>query len=152
MKKGFYLSNFSSIFLSDPTTQPYSLLGKLGYQQQVLRGYEVFVIEGPKFFANKTTFKKKILARAARWESMPIEQFRYLPIAIYVKSFLDVGYVQNYEYYQAENNNTRLTNKLLAGYGAGIDIIFPYDVVFRLEYAFTIQGTQGFFFNLKKEF
>jgi outer membrane protein assembly factor BamA len=152
LRKGFYLSNFSSIFFSDPTVQPYTLYGRLGYQNQVLRGYETYVVEGPKFFINKTTFKKKILSRAVRWENMPLEQFRYLPLSIYLKSFFDLGYVENYRYYQEKNINTRLSDKLLAGYGAGIDIIFPYDVVFRLEYAFTIQGTQGFFFNLKKEF
>jgi outer membrane protein assembly factor BamA len=152
LKKGYYLSNFSSLFLSDPISQPYSLYGALGYQKQVVRGYEIYVIEGPKFFVNKTTFKKKIFARALRWESMPLEQFRYLPFAVYLKSFVDLGYVENYAYYQEKNINTLLSNKLLAGYGTGLDIIFPYDVVFRMEYTFTREGTQGFFFNLKKEF
>jgi outer membrane protein assembly factor BamA len=151
LRKGFNLSNFSSAYLSDPSVQPYSLYGTLGYQRQVLRGYEIYVIEGPKFFVNKTTFKKKIFSRAVRWENMPLEQFRYLPFAVYLKTFVDFGYVENYDYYQEKNINTRLSNKLLAGYGTGLDLIFPYDVVFRLEYALT-NDTQGFFFNLKKEF
>jgi outer membrane protein assembly factor BamA len=152
LKKGYYLSNFSSIYVSDPSVQPYSLYGALGYQKQITRGYEIYVIEGPKFFVNKTTFKKKIFSHAWRWESMPLEQFRYLPLSIYLKSFVDIGYVENYAYYQEKNINTRLSDTLLAGYGTGLDIIFPYDLVFRLEYAFTRAGTQGFFFNLKKEF
>jgi hypothetical protein len=41
---------------------------------------------------------------------------------------------------------------VLAGYGFGVDLVAPYDVVFRLEYAFTKEGVSGFFFNLKKEF
>jgi hypothetical protein len=41
---------------------------------------------------------------------------------------------------------------MLVGYGTGLDIVLPYDVVFRMEYTFTREGTQGFFFNLKKEF
>ncbi len=152
LRKGFYLSNFSSVYLSDPTVQPYSLYGTLGYQRQVLRGYEIYVIEGPKFFVNKTTFKKKIFSRAVRWENMPLEQFRYLPFAVYLKSFLDFGYVENYPYYTEKNSNIRLSDTILAGYGTGLDLIFPYDVVFRLEYAFTKEGIHGFFFNLKKEF
>lgn len=152
LRKGFYFSNFSSAYLSDPSVQPYSLYGTLGYQRQVLRGYEIYVVEGPKFFVNKTTFKKKIFSRAMRWENMPLEQFRYLPFAVYLKTFADFGYVENYPYYQEKNINTRLSNTFLAGYGTGIDLIFPYDVVFRLEYSFTKEGTQGFFFNLKKEF
>jgi outer membrane protein assembly factor BamA len=152
LRKGYYFSNFSSVYLSDPAVQPYSLYGTLGYQRQVLRGYEIYVIEGPKFFVNKTTFKKKIFARAMRWENMPLEQFRYLPFAVYLKGFLDIGYVENYPYYKEKNINTRLSDTVLAGYGTGLDLIFPYDVVFRLEYAFTKDGMQGFFFNLKKEF
>lgn len=152
LKKGFYISNFSAVYLSDPTNQPYSLYGALGYQRQLLRGYDIYVIEGPKFILNKTTFKKKIFSRIWRWESMPLEQFRHFPLAIYLKCFADVGYVDNYPYYYEKNLNTRLTDKLLAGYGTGIDIVFPYDAILRLEYAFTKEGTQGFFFNLKKEF
>lgn len=152
LRKGYYLSNFSSAYLSDPSVQPYSLYGTLGYQRQVLRGYEIYVIEGPKFFVNKTTFKKKIFSRAVRWENMPLEQFRYLPFAVYLKSFVDFGYVENYPFYKEQNINTRLSDTLLVGYGTGLDLIFPYDVVFRLEYAFIKDGTQGFFFNLKKEF
>jgi hypothetical protein len=40
----------------------------------------------------------------------------------------------------------------LAGYGTGLDVVFPYDVVFRFEYTFTRENTQGFVFNIKKEF
>lgn len=152
LKRGYNLANFSSLYWSDPAQQPYSLYGALGYQRQIVRGYEIYVIEGPKFFVNKTTFKKKIFSRVWRWENMPMEQFRYLPLAIYLKSFVDLGYVENYPFYMDRNLNTRLTNTLLIGGGTGIDIVLPYDVVFRLEYTLTKQGTQGFFFNLKKEF
>ena len=48
--------------------------------------------------------------------------------------------------------NTKLSNHLLAGAGGGLDIVTVYDLVFRLEYTFTREGTHGFFFNLKKEF
>ena len=152
LKKGYYLANFSSVYLSDPIKQPYSLFGALGYQRQIVRGYEIYVIEGPNFFVNKTTFKKKIFSTTRRWENMPLEQFKHVPFSIYLKSFLDVGYVQNYSYYEEKNINTRLSDKMLVGYGTGLDIVLPYDVVFRMEYTFTREGTQGFFFNLKKEF
>lgn len=152
LKKGFYLSNFSGVFWSTPDVQPYNLYGALGYQGQLVRGYEVYVIEGPRFWVNKTTFKKRIFSRTWRWESAPREQFRHLPLSIYWKSFADFGSVENYPYYENQNLNNQLTNKLLAGYGTGLDLVLPYDIVVRLEYAFTSEGTQGFIFNLKKEF
>ncbi len=159
LKRRFYLSNYTSGFLSTPTSQPYNLYSALGYRRQVIRGYEIYVIEGPKYFLNKTTFKKRIFNRTWRWEDFPIEQFRHIPLAIYIKGYMDLGYVQNYPYYQyylPEPNtigiNTRLTNHLLAGAGGGVDIVSIYDLVFRFEYTFTREGTHGFFFNVKKEF
>jgi outer membrane protein assembly factor BamA len=152
LKKGYYLSNFSSLFLSTPVEQPYSQYGALGYQRQIVRGYEIYVIEGPKFFVNKTTFKKRIFSSTSRWENLPWDQFKHLPIAIYLKTFADFGYVQNYPFYEERDINTRLSDKLLAGWGTGIDLVLPYDIVFRLEYTFSAENTQGFFFNLKKEF
>lgn len=149
--KSFYLSNFTAGYMSNPD-QPYNLFSALGYQRQIVRGYEVYVIEGPRFVVNKTTFKKRIFSKTWRWEESPLEQFRHLPFAVYLKVFGDWGYVENYPYYREKQINTRLANKILAGYGSGLDLVMPYDVVFRFEYTFTAEGTQGFVFNIKKEF
>jgi hypothetical protein len=152
LKRGYYLSNFTSAFLSTPSSQPYSLYGALGYRRQFVRGYEIYVIEGPKFFLNKTTFKKRIFYHTWRWEDMPLEQFRHVPLAIYLKGYLDVGYVQNYPRYRELDINTKLSDRLLTGAGGGVDIVSLYDLVFRFEYTITREGTRGFFFNVKKEF
>jgi hypothetical protein len=101
---------------------------------------------------NKTTFKKRIFSQTWRWEDMPLEQFRHMPLAIYVKSYVDWGYVQNYPLYQQLDINTKLSDRLLVGAGAGVDVVSLYDLVFRFEYTFTREGTHGFFFNVKKEF
>jgi outer membrane protein assembly factor BamA len=150
--KGFNLSNFSSLYLSAPTNQPYSMYGALGYRRQFIRGYEIYVIEGPQFFLNKTTLKKKIFSRAWTMEDMPLEQFSYVPIALYLKAYFDWGYVNNYTRYDELGINTRLSNRFLGGAGMGIDLVTMYDNVFRFEYTFTREGTHGFFFNIKKEF
>lgn len=152
LKKNFYLSNFSSVYLSTPNDQPYTMFSALGYRRQLVKGYEVYVIEGPKFFLNKTTFRKKIFSRTWNLDGMPLEQFRYFPLTIYLKSYVDLGYVENYPYYEERDLNTRLSDKLLAGAGAGIDIVTAYDAVLRFEYTFTREKTQGFFFHMKKEF
>ena len=83
---------------------------------------------------------------------MPIEQFRHFPLAIYLKGYFDWGYVENYPYYESLQLNNRLSNRMLVGTGAGIDIVTAYDAVIRLEYTFTREKTQGFFFHMKKEF
>ncbi|NOT76837.1 MAG: hypothetical protein HOP08_18080 [Cyclobacteriaceae bacterium] len=153
LKNDFYLSNFTSGFYSSRKNQPYNSFNGLGYQNQLVRGYENYVIEGPAFALNKTTFKKKIFSRVWKLERMPIEQFSYLPLAIYVKTFFDVGYIQNYPYYDEKSLNQRFSNQWLTGAGFGMDMVTTYDLVLRVEYTFTQgQPAGGVFFNIKKEF
>jgi hypothetical protein len=49
-------------------------------------------------------------------------------------------------------DNARLTNKYLFGYGAGLDIVTLYDMVFRFEYSLNNQGEQAFFVNFRAPF
>jgi outer membrane protein assembly factor BamA len=152
LKKGWFFSNFTSGYISSPSSQPYSMFGALGYRAQLIRGYEIFVIEGPSFALNKTTLKKRIFSRVWHFEDMPVKQFRHFPLDIYLKTYTDIGYVRNYPFYEERGLNTRLSDKFLAGAGLGLDVVTFYDTVFRFEYTFTREGTRGFFFNLRKEF
>ncbi len=150
--KKYFISNFSSVFWSSPNNQPYSVYDALGYRSLIVRGFENFVVEGPAFAINKTTFKRKIFGKTWTIEKMPLEQFNYFPLAIYIKAFADFGYVENYNYYQEKNLNTRLSNRLLAGAGVGLDFVTVYDLVIRMEYTFTQDQRGGFFLNARKEF
>jgi outer membrane protein assembly factor BamA len=149
LKKGFYFSNNVVGYWSKPNDLPYFNYGALGYKKQFVRGYEVYVVEGPAYFLNKSTFKKRIFSRTYNWNGMPLEQFRRIPLSIFAKIYGDVGYVKNYENYAI---GSRLSNKLLAGFGAGIDIVGSYDAVLRLEYTFNAEGQNGFFLNVRREF
>lgn len=148
----YFFSNFSSVFWSSPYEQPYSVYDALGYRSLIIRGFENFVVEGPVFALNKATFKRKIFGKQWTIDRMPIEQFNYFPLAIYIKAFADFGYVENYEYYQEKNLNTRLSNRFLAGAGVGLDFVTVYDLVIRMEYTYTQDGRGGFFLNARKEF
>jgi Outer membrane protein/protective antigen OMA87 len=150
--RDYYFSNFTSAYLSAPNEQPYVFFGALGYRKQFVRGYEIYLIEGPKFFLNKTTFKKKIFSRVWQFDDVPLKQFQYFPVSLYFKSYIDLGYVENYPYYNELNINTRLSDRLLGSIGAGLDLILLYDTVFRFEYTFTRENVHGFFFNVRKEF
>jgi outer membrane protein assembly factor BamA len=150
--KKYFFSNFSSVFWSTPKNQPYTGFDALGYRNLIIRGFENYVVEGPTFALNKTTFKRKIFGKSWSIDNMPLEQFRYFPLAIYLKAYADFGYVENYAYYQEKNLNMRLSNRFLFGAGAGIDIVTVYDLVVRLEYTFTQDERGGFFLNARKEF
>jgi outer membrane protein assembly factor BamA len=149
LKNNFFFSNNSVVYWSAPTDVPYVNYGALGYRRQIVRGYEIYVIEGSYYFLNKTTFKKRIFSQTYHWGSMPIEQFRHIPLAIYLKTYGDLAYVNNYPNYTI---SSRLTNKILCGVGGGVDIVASYDVVLRFEYTFNAEGDKGFFFHIKKEF
>ncbi len=149
LKNNFYLSNNTIGYISAPNKLSYYNYGALGYRRQFVRGYELYVIEGPAYFMNKTTFKKRLLSRNYHWGAMPFDKFRDIPLSIYVKTYADIGYVKNYDDYEA---GKLLTNKLLSGFGGGIDIIGSYDLVFRFEYTFNIENERGFFFHIRKEF
>lgn len=152
LKKNFYLSNLAAAYFTVPLNQPYSLYSALGYRQQFIRGYEIYVIEGTRFLLNKTTFKKRIFSHVWQLESMPLSQFRHFPVSVYLKGYADIGYVRNYDAYEEAGINTRLSDRFLAGWGSGVDLVLLYDMVIRFEYTFTREGIQGFFFHLKKEF
>jgi outer membrane protein assembly factor BamA len=152
LSKGFYLSNNTIFHYSFPDDIPYINYSVLGQRKQFVRGYELYVIEGPKYFLNKTTFKKLLFSRIYHWAMMPAEQFRHIPISIYLKTYADLGYVENYPYYEEQQVNTRLSDRLLAGTGFGLDVVGFYDIVLRFEYSFNAQGEKGFFFHVKKEF
>jgi hypothetical protein len=152
LKRGFYLANNTVGYWSTPDNVSYTNYGVLGLRKQFVRGYEIYVIEGPFYFLNKTTFKKRIFSRTYHWSDMPIEQFRHIPISIYLKTYGDLGYVRNYPDYRAADLNTTLSDKLISGVGGGLDLVGSYDVVLRFEYTFNSMGKQGFFFHIKKEF
>jgi outer membrane protein assembly factor BamA len=152
LNKGFYFSNNFVGFWSTPDDLSYVNFGVLGFKKQFVRGYELYVIEGPYYLLNKATFKKQIFSRNYHWGKMPIRQFRHIPISVYLKTYADLGYVKNYPDYESLNVNTQLADKLLSGVGGGIDIIGAYDVVLRFEYTFNAEGQRGFFFHVKREF
>ncbi|MGC4022393.1 MAG: POTRA domain-containing protein [Cyclobacteriaceae bacterium] len=160
-KKNIFLSNFTGGYWATPASQPYALYAGMGYKRQYVRGFENYVVETPFFLLNKTTLKKRIFYKVWSMGIMPREQLKYFPLSIYLKTFTDWGYAQNYPYYSnyvdpATNTpmplNTKLTDKLIGGYGFGFDFVMVYDFVIRTEYTFTNQNHRGFFLSLRKEF
>jgi outer membrane protein assembly factor BamA len=152
LKRNFFLSaNMTGVF-SGPDDIPYTNYTTLGFGKQFVRGYEVYVVEGPYFLLAKSTFKKLLFSRQYHWKMMPISQFRHVPIQIYLKTYADAGYVKNYPYYVEKGVNNTLSDKVISGIGSGIDIVGSYDVVLRLEYTLNSQGLHGFFFHVKREF
>jgi len=150
--RNFFLANYSSLYFSGINQPPYSNLYGLGYKNDFVRGYELYVIEAKNFYLHRATLRKRLFAIKGRFDFVPVEQFREWPLAVYLKGYFDMAYVQNIDRYQEADLNQSLSERYLYGTGFGLDFVSSYDTVIRLEYSFNRENESGFFFHLKKEF
>ena len=144
LKNRFYCANLIKARFMNVDKLPHNFNRALGYND-LIRGYEYFVMEGQNYFLSKnslryqiikpTIFKPKILTRA--------KQFNTIPFYAFINVFFDAGYVQDKFFYKTNS----LVNSWQYGYGASIDLITYYDVVLRLEYSFNKQVQSGFFIH-----
>ena len=148
--KHFYLTgNVGGQYLT-PADQPYNIYNRMGIGRFTLRGYELYVIEGPLFLQNQWTFKKLLFKIDKNLSSaIPIRSLSQFYLALYAKTYFDLGYIEGYP-----NNelNRRLTDQLLYSGGLGVDLVTIYDLVLRFEYTFNKQGESGFVFGFRGVF
>ncbi len=150
--KKWYLSSTVSGNVSTPLDQPYAFMQALGFGKDIIRGYELDVIEGPRYILSKTNLKRKLLGTTINLPNLIFEQFRTFPVDVYAKVFFDAGRVKNYPFFEANNNNFRLTENWLYSVGVGIDIVSAYDFVVRPEYSLNSEGDFNFFLNFQSDF
>lgn len=134
---------------STPRRQPFLQYIGLGYQQDFVRGYELYAIDGYAYLYARNTLRWQAFDKTFNLKFLKINQFNSIPMTLYPNVFADAGYVWNA--YPALNN-TRLANRLLLGGGVGLDFVTWYNAVLRLSYTFNRSGEQGFRFNLAREF
>ena len=134
--------------VSWPERQPYVNLRGLGSSSDMVRGYELYVIDGQRFGIWRNSLRYQLFNTVRQLNWLHIRQFNTLPIAAYVSAFGDAGYVSSTV---AEQYQSRLANRLLVGTGLSLDIVTYYNLVFRLSGTVNGQGKTGFFFNLAQE-
>lgn len=128
---------------------PYFNNQALGYGGSFVRGYEYYVADGLDFGLLKTAFHLQLFNRSFfLGKFMPLEAFRNLPLKVYLSLNNDVGYA-NDPWYTHKNP---LTNRLLWGYGFGLDIVAYYDKTMRFEWSWNDLGENGFFLRINTGF
>ena len=131
--------------LNDP---PYTHQRGLGFQDFV-RGYELYTIDGQHYALSKNNLKFTLIQpRIKKFDFIPMEKFNTVHYAIYFNLYSDIGYVEDKLY----NEMNSFSNKVAMGYGAGLDLVTYYDIVFRIEYSFNIENESGLFLHFKKSF
>ncbi|HPG06007.1 MAG TPA: BamA/TamA family outer membrane protein [Saprospiraceae bacterium] len=102
----------------------------LGYDNDFVRGYEYYVIDGKAFLLWKNKLKWMIYNRdvdIARW--VPLKSMKEMPFRLYVTGGFDTGYVQDPLF--ADNNP--LTNQWLFGQTLGLDMLVYNNFVYTVE-------------------
>lgn len=147
--KKFYFNTGLRGKFSLPNRQPYLNTRGLGYGQDFLRGYELYVIDGQSYALSKSTLKRELFKTQKRLDRfMPLKQFRTVPVAMYVNAYFDMGYVTD-NTFNPENN--RLANTFLYGGGLGLDLVTFYNVVFRIDYSINRSLERGLFIHFVKD-
>ena len=148
--KGFYYGGTVKGYLSTPQQQPYSNFMGFGYESIWPRGFELNVIEGQSYLLQQNTFSFRLLSQDVNLKKLiPIEQFNQIPIAIYLKTYYDHGFVSNTMDYEQSD---RLSNQYLFGGGIGLDFVTYYDAVLRVEYSWTSDQQSGLRISAKTAF
>ncbi len=135
---------------SFPEDQPYNMFNSLGYGAFTLRGYELYVIEGQHILQSKFTLRRCLYKFETEYHDyFSPRQIQHFHLALYLKTFADLGYVKSYHDY---SQNDLLTDKILYGYGLGIDLFTVYDILLSWDYSFNKLGQHGFVFGVRKSF
>ena len=147
-KKLFYGVNLKAK-ISFPTRQSFYNTRGLGYFQELVRGYELYVVDGNSFFLARNNFKYQLVNSKIHFKFLKIKQFNTVPIGIYPNAFLDYGYVQSFN---GTENKSNLSNRLIYGGGFGLDFVTYYNMVVRFNYAFNDRKQKNFVFSIGREF
>ncbi|MBL4594660.1 MAG: BamA/TamA family outer membrane protein [Flavobacteriales bacterium] len=109
---------------------PYFLYNGLGYRSNIVRGYELYVMNGEHYGMMKTQLRYALLKeKVFNVRAIPAKKFNKIPMAIYMGAFFDAGYVDS----KINNRNNFLVNSTLYGGGFSMDFVSYYDLVLRVD-------------------
>jgi len=131
------------------TPQPYFNSQALGFGSSFVRGYEFYVIDGIDFFLSRNTLSFKAFSYDVNLgKYMRIKKLKRMPTKLYFTGFGDTGYAYNPSF--ADKNE--FSNRMLFGYGVGLNLVLYYNRVFILEYSSNGEGERGFFVRTEASF
>lgn len=129
--------------------KPFYLYRALGYEEDFLRGYEYYVIDGKDYAYAKHTLRWVVFDRKIDWGPLVfIDAFRVMPLRVYLSLHSDVGYV--HDPWFAEGNSLR--NRWLWGHGLGINFLAYYNKLVTVEWSRNASGENGLFLHWKFRF
>lgn len=149
LSKKFFYGLALKAKISFPDKQPFNNTRGLGYGGDLVRGYELYVVDGISHILVRNNLKFELLNSKIFLKFLKIKQFNTIPIGIYPNVFLDYGYVNNP--FTIENRS-KLANKHLYGWGGGVDFVTYYNMVIRFTYVVNNRNQTNFVFAIGREF
>lgn len=114
----------------------------LGYGQDLVRGYELYVVDGTDWALAKTSLRFRLLEKNINWgKYMMVKQFKQMNFRVFLRANLDFGYVNEPTY---KDTNT-LNNRFLVGYGPAVDVLLFHTYIMSFEYSFNHLRESGLF-------
>jgi hypothetical protein len=126
--------------------QPYFILTGIGFDRDMVRSYEYYLVNAQHFGIFKNNVKFALIpTRVDRIRFIGTDKFAKIYYALYMNIFFDIGYgIYNQDFGRYTND---LQNRLLIGYGTGFDFVTYYDVVVRLEFSMNFMNEPGVFLH-----
>ncbi len=124
--------------------QPFIDYRAIGFGRNNLHGFEYYIVDGLDMALLKTVVRYRLISTElsfGKW--VPIKAFRRMPIRMYMTLNNDVG-IANDPYFGDVNP---LNRQLLWGGGPGLDFVFYYDKVLRVEFSMNHLGEKGLFLH-----
>lgn len=105
----------------------------LGYGEDYIRGYELYVQDGTDYVYNLSYVSFKFVDKVLNYgRLMPLDQFKLMALQVHLRMQVHLGYVHEPSYQLTNEQN----NRLLIGYGPALDILIYNNFLFQLEYTF----------------
>lgn len=142
----YFVSNISGLSTFPARDRSYFNYYSIGFLKEVLRGYDLRIIEASSYILQRNEFKHQLFGRKYDISKvMPLRQFQTFPITVYGKVYFDQGYAVGYPNYDGSD---LLSDQYLYSFGTGIDLVLVNDITFRFEFSRTSQDQTHFFINL----
>ncbi len=151
LSRRFSSGHYASLFTSLPRESiPYFTYGGLGYRDDILRGFDLYVVNARSYALIKNELRFMLFSFTRKYDKIvPVKQFQTIPASLFLKAFVDFGTSEDPF---TANLNPLFADKNLWAAGLGLDFATFYDLVFRLEYSRISNGENNVFLNLHAAF
>ena len=123
---------------------PYNHSRALGHREDLVRGYEHYVVDGTDFFLGKTGFVWEFFQKTYNFSGIvPMKKFDAIPLRLFLSLNFDAAYVSPPSY---ENQNV-LDDRWISGYGPALEILLMEAMLFKVEYSINDLGESGVFLH-----